>query len=142
MAMIDTCLNSRIMFEEAMEQHAMSLSSKTFLENHFHALQDDAAACSFRSFISSFEDHTGQRALAERILDDSIPPTSVHLLDQGMPAAVTEAAALRERVMCNRILALCQGAITGGKPRKRIVAVVGAAHVRPLRELLLAAGSK
>ena len=54
---------------------------------------------------------------------------------------MTESTARRERVMCDRILALCEGTITGGKPRKRIVVVVGANHVQPLRELLLAAGS-
>ena len=43
--------------------------------------------------------------------------------------------------MCDRILTLCEGTLTEGEPRKRVVVVVGASHVQPLRELLLAAGT-
>ena len=55
--------------------------------------------------------------------------------------AARETNALRERVMCERILALCGGAMSRGRPRKRVVAVVGRAHGMPLRGLLLAAGA-
>ena len=143
MAMIDTCLAARGAFVEATGQYAAGLTRQESLDNLLDALHNDAAADSsgFRSFINCFEGLPAQWALARQILIDSIHPTSVHLTRRGRSEAMTESTARRERVMCDRILALCGGAITGGKPRKRIVAVVGANHAQPLRELLLAAGS-
>ena len=142
MAMIDTCSDARSMFVGAVEQQmTANFNYQEFLESRLDALQDDKAAAGFRSLINSFEGLPDQWSLVMDILTDCIPPTSIHLVDPNEPKALTEATALRERVMSDRILALCGGAITGGKLRKRIVAVVGASHVRPLRELLLAAGS-
>ena len=143
MAMIDTSSDARSVFVGAVEQQITeSFNYREFLESRLDSLQDDKAAAGFRSLINSFESLPDRWSLVMQLLTDCIPPTSIHLVDPNDPEAVTEATALRERVMCDRILALCGGAITGGKPRKRIIAVVGAAHVRPLRELLLAAGSK
>lgn len=139
MAMIDTCLDARYMYTEAIEQHVTT--AQELLESRLDALLNDAAASAFLSWMDGLGADPNQRLLTMWILDDSVPPASVHLLRRGDPESVTKATALREKVMCDRLLALCGGSITGGKPRKRIVAVVGAAHVLPLRELLLAAGS-
>ena len=73
--------------------------------------------------------------LVVQLLVDSIPPASVHVMGHSNKEWRV-ANALRECVMCERILALCRGELSGGRPCKRVVAVVGRSHVRPLRSLL------
>ena len=74
--------------------------------------------------------------LAMQLLVDSILPASVNVMGHSNKEWRV-ANALRECVMSERILALCRGELPGGRPRRRVVAVVGRAHVRPLRSLLM-----
>ena len=111
------------------------------------ALLDDSAAGAWRSFldyiwgaVEKFALPEGPGAaiesLAASLFLDSIPPSfkwSAAAV-RAFPGGAREANGQRERSMCDEILALCRG----GKqpPRKRIMAVVGKAHVLPLRMLL------
>jgi hypothetical protein len=52
------------------------------------------------------------------------------------PARRLAANARREQEMARRLRALCSGELTGGKKKRAVVAVVGRAHVHPLRMLL------
>ena len=74
--------------------------------------------------------------LVMQLLVDCILPACVHVMGHSNKEWRV-ANALRECVMCERILALCRGELSGGRPRKRVVAVVGRAHVMPLRSLLM-----
>ena len=73
--------------------------------------------------------------LVMQLLVDCILPASVHVMGH-RNKEWRVANALRECVMSERILALCRGELSGGRPCKRVVAVVGRAHVLPLRSLL------
>ena len=159
LAMIDTSLRGRELFLEASQGRQGNAVAV-----HMDALKDDAAARGFRAFMSSLEDKiahsvtkdlgvsksgffisrlvdVGAAQLAMALVSDSLLPEGIDAVLLDNPEEQHEANALRERVMCERILALCRGAMSRGKPRKRVVAVVGRAHVLPLRGMLLAAGA-
>ena len=165
--MIDTCGRAREEYSKAAaaERTAQVTMDEggsgsaggraSLLETLLSALQDDAAASGYRGWLGGLETLPADKLprsgspeywaacavpLARQLLIDSMPPSSVHLVGAAdASGAAREANALRERVMCERILALCGGAMSRGKPRKRVVAVVGRAHVMPLRALLLSA---
>lgn len=149
-AMIDTCHDARSVFEKSMMISAYDQlismgkpSHRPRLDLYLEALSNEEAA---KDFLVLYNNATsaggdGTTALTKRLVSifirDSAPPSSIdHLCQQQDSAFVRQSSALREAVMCERIQSLCRGDITGGKPRTRIIAVVGQDHVHPLRAML------
>ena len=169
LAMIDTSMRGRELFLEASQRRYTSSGKGSAMAVYLNSLQDAATAKGFTAFTSSLEDDLVRSVrqhlavelgnniagftLARSVVGDSADQLAMALVSdslcpEGMDAVLLdgpeerhEANALRERVMCDRILALCRGAMSRGKPRRRVVAVVGRAHVMPLRGMLLAAGA-
>ena len=141
MAMIDSCLRANRKLNRAdKEAKAADQDDIASVMTLLEALQDESMASAWLGFLDStfrVPAHTGYSRLAVKSLAfdlcvDSVHPSSVHLISDGWPGGAQEANMQRERAMCDEILAMCRGR----QPRKRIVAVVGKAHVLPLRMLL------
>jgi hypothetical protein len=68
---------------------------------------------------------------------EAVTPEATPITLKADPQQIVDASAQRERGMCRTIVDLCSGKLAG-KPRKRVLAIVGGAHVAPLIELLKA----
>ncbi|KAG1681111.1 hypothetical protein FOA52_015553 [Chlamydomonas sp. UWO 241] len=130
------CPDGRSMYKEA----AMKLhqEDKTAVRSVTEQALGESLAVSFRWWKQSDPRSRDLQfavnlAMAETLLPEAMPSTLT-----AYPKERREANAQRERGMCRTINDLCSGKLVG-KPRKRVLAIVGKNHVAPLIELLKAA---
>ncbi len=139
-AMIDTCIVSRGLFDEAVDASydvAAADDKDQWVADILrllNALGDADVAKAFMQWLtSSSKDHAMSILIHVK---SSLSPAATRIETASISDMVKQANAAREQVMQSRIMSLCGGDITGGKLRKSVVAVVGKGHVQPLRLLL------
>ncbi|KAG1675141.1 hypothetical protein FOA52_003364 [Chlamydomonas sp. UWO 241] len=97
----------------------------------------ESLAASFRLWEESDLGSELLRSAAFSAMLDAVMPERKPSTLASSPKKMQEASVQRERGMCHTIVDLCSGKLAG-KPRKRVLVIVGRSHVAPLIELLKA----
>jgi hypothetical protein len=92
---------------------------------------------SFRLWEESDPGDPGLQTQVRTAMVEAVMPSMMPSTCTADPKEMREALAQREWGMCRNIIDLCRGKLSG-KPRKRVVAIVGRSHVARLIALLKA----
>jgi hypothetical protein len=144
-AFID-CPAGRSMFEE----FKLKLQDEEYVKEYMATCQSSveealgsSLAASCRPWAASDPGELQQCAVWTAMIE-AVGPKATPIYVGAYPKDQAEANAQRERGMCRNIIDLCSGMLVVRKrkpviPRKRVLVIVGRAHVAPLIEMLKAA---
>ncbi|KAG1666363.1 hypothetical protein FOA52_007901 [Chlamydomonas sp. UWO 241] len=146
LAFVD-CPAGRSMFEE----FKLKLQEEEYVRQYMATCQSSVEAALGASLAASCRpwaesDPTDQllQFAVWTAMIEAVGPDATPVYVGAYPKEQAEANAQRERGMCRNIIHLCSGQLILSKrkpvtPRKRVLVIVGRAHVAPLIELLEAA---
>jgi hypothetical protein len=131
------CPDGRSMMEEVLTKGLGEEFTSTAKRLRSEALGESLAA-SCRLWEDSDPGSELLTYAAASAMIEAVTPEALPITLTAYPREMREAYAQRERGMCCNIIDLCSGKLAG-RPRKRVLAIVGRAHVASLIVLLKAA---
>jgi hypothetical protein len=123
------------MYKEAVMNLGKESKSAFLLSLNEEALGESMA--SFRVWQESDPTDRFLQLAVRMAMSEAVMPAATPITLTAEPKEMREAHAQREWGMCRNIIDLCRGKLSG-KPRKRVVAIVGRSHVARLIALLKA----
>ncbi|KAG1675134.1 hypothetical protein FOA52_003357 [Chlamydomonas sp. UWO 241] len=134
------CPDGRRMYAEALAKLQGELRGEAYTTAVWSRIGEahgESLAASFRRWAESEPESKLLQRAVRTAMAEAVTPETTPITLKADPQTIVDATAQRERGMCRTIVDLCSGKLAG-KPRKRVLAIVGGAHVAPLIELLKA----